>query len=34
LPVAQIPKAESDGEETIGKCPRCGGKGEIEQNEL
>ncbi len=34
LPVTQVPKAESDGEETIGECPTCQGKGEIEQNEL
>jgi hypothetical protein len=26
-------KAESDGEETLGKCPTCNGKGKIEDNE-
>ena len=33
LPVTQVPKAESDGEETLGKCPTCNGKGKIEDNE-
>ena len=27
--VTQQPKAESHGEETIGECPTCHGKGEI-----
>ena len=32
LPVTQIPKAESDGEETAGDCPTCKGKGKLEDN--
>jgi DnaJ-class molecular chaperone len=30
LPVTQIPKAESDGEEMPGDCPTCNGRGTIE----
>jgi len=30
--VTQIPKAESDGEETAGDCPTCEGKGKLEDN--
>jgi DnaJ-class molecular chaperone len=30
LPVTQHPKAESHGEETIGECPTCHGKGEVD----
>jgi DnaJ-class molecular chaperone len=33
LPVTQQPKAETHGEETIGKCPTCHGKGEIYKEE-
>jgi DnaJ-class molecular chaperone len=33
LPVTQEPKAESDGEEVIGECPTCHGKGEIDKEE-
>ena len=29
LPVVQQSKAESRGEETIGDCPACHGKGEV-----
>jgi DnaJ-class molecular chaperone len=29
LPVIQQPNAESNGEETIGDCPTCHGKGEV-----
>jgi DnaJ-class molecular chaperone len=31
LPVTQQPKAESHGEETIGECPTCHGKGEVDK---
>lgn len=33
LPVTQEPKAESDGEETMGNCPTCNGKGNLEGNQ-
>jgi DnaJ-class molecular chaperone len=33
LPVTQQPKAESHGEETIGECPTCHGKGEADEEE-
>jgi DnaJ-class molecular chaperone len=33
LPVTQHPKAESHGEETIGECPTCHGKGEVDKEE-
>jgi DnaJ-class molecular chaperone len=31
LPVVQQPKAESHGEEMIGDCPTCHGKGEVDE---
>ena len=31
VPVTQVLKAESHGEETIGECPTCHGKGEIDK---
>ena len=31
LPVTQQPKAESHGEEMIGECPTCHGKGEVDK---
>jgi DnaJ-class molecular chaperone len=34
LPVTQQPKAESHGEETIGECPTCHGKGEVDNEEF
>jgi DnaJ-class molecular chaperone len=33
LPIVQQPKAESHGEETIGDCPTCSGKGEVNKQE-
>jgi DnaJ-class molecular chaperone len=33
LPVTREPKAESHGEETIGECPACHGKGEANKGE-
>lgn len=32
LPITQLPKAESDGEETAGDCPTCKGKGKLDYN--
>jgi DnaJ-class molecular chaperone len=31
LPVVQQPKAESHGEEMMGECPTCHGKGEVDK---
>ena len=31
LPVTREPKAESHGEETVGECPTCHGKGEVDK---
>jgi hypothetical protein len=33
IPVTQQPKAESHGEEMMGKCPTCDGKGEVNNEE-
>ena len=33
LPIAREPKAESHGEEMVGDCPNCRGKGEIVMEE-
>jgi DnaJ-class molecular chaperone len=31
LPVTREPKAESHGEETVGECPMCHGKGQVDK---
>ena len=33
LKITQQPKAESDGEEMMGECPTCHGKGEVNKEE-
>ena len=33
LPVTREAMAESHGEETIGECPTCHGKGEVDKEE-